>query len=178
MKRIDIKRKRAVIIALCVFLCLSLIGIVSEISNAKKVEAQKKAAAQEKKELEKYKSLKAPEKSVKFIIMKHFPSADIEYHEDTKEVYLNVKVSRNYDNENEAFDSEGTELAACVSEVMQFDKEVKWNDVTISSKKYPSIITCIFNSTAVQNINDWENFGKRDLIAVCDAYSDCTGAHK
>ena len=178
MKRTDAKRKRAIIIIICAFLCLGLIGIISEISNAKKVEAQKKAAAQEKKELEKYKSNKAPEKSVKFIIMKHFPSADIEYHEDTKEIYLNVKVSRNYDNENEAFDSEGTELAACVSEVMQFDKEVKWNDVTISSKKYPSIITCTFNSTAVQNINDWENFGKRDLISVCDAYSDCTGTRK
>lgn len=113
--------------------------------------------------------------SVESIIKSNFKDSDvkIEFDKETNNLYLDVKT-KDYSTAGGAFNVEGGRLARCVKEVMKFNKDVNWQDVTISCETYPSIITCIFNADAVKNISDWDNFTQSDIKSVCDAYSDCT----
>lgn len=113
--------------------------------------------------------------SVESIIKSNFKDSDvkIEFDKETNNLYLDVKT-KDYSTAGGAFNVEGGRLARCLKEVMKFNKDVNWQDVTISCETYPSIITCIFNAGAVKNISDWDNFTQSDIKSVCDAYSDCT----
>lgn len=113
--------------------------------------------------------------SVESIIKSNFKDSDvkIEFDKETNNLYLDVKT-KDYSTAGGAFNVEGGRLARCVKEVMKFNKDVNWQDVTISCETYPSIITCIFNADAVKNISDWDNFTQSDIKSVCDAYYDCT----
>lgn len=113
--------------------------------------------------------------SVESIIKSNFKNSEvkIELNKETNNLYLDVKT-KDYATADGAFNVEGGNLARCIREVMKFNKDINWQDVTISCETYPSIITCLFNADAVKNISDWTNFTQSDLKSVCDAYSDCT----
>ena len=113
--------------------------------------------------------------SVESIIKSNFKNSEvkIELDKKTNNLYLDVKT-KDYATASGAFNVEGGNLARCIRDVMKFNKNINWQDVTISCETYPSIITCIFNADAVKSISDWTNFTQSDLKSVCEAYSDCT----
>lgn len=112
--------------------------------------------------------------SVESIIKSNFKNSEvkIELDKETNNLYLDVKT-KDYATASGAFDVEGGNLARCIRDVMKFNKNINWQDVTISCGTYPNIITCIFNADEVKSISDWTNFTQSDLKSVCDAYSDC-----
>lgn len=113
--------------------------------------------------------------SVESIIKTNFKDSEvkIELDKETNNLYLDVKT-KDYATADGAFNVEGGNLARCVGEVMKFNKDINWQDVSISCETHPNIITCIFNADAVKSISDWSNFTQSDIKSVCDAYSDCT----
>ena len=111
--------------------------------------------------------------SVPDIVEKYFPGAEIEYHDDTKNLYFSV-ITDDDASIDIAVTTNGADLARCVGEIMQYDPETNIQDVTISSETFPQIITCIFNPEVLKSITDWENYTQSDIEGSCLAYSDGT----
>lgn len=105
------------------------------------------------------------------IVLSYFPTAEVEYDSETKNLYITAKVDSDI-SANSAFNVNGGKLARCVGDIMQKFPDTNIYDVTIYSETFPNILTCVFNPEKLKSITDWENFTQSDIASVCDAYSD------
>lgn len=111
--------------------------------------------------------------SVEEIVLSYFDGATVEYHEDTKNLYISAEVEDSATTDL-TFAAAGGDLANCIGDVMQFDPEVNWKTATLYTPTIPSLIDCMFNSDSVKAIEDWDNITQSDLSSVCDIYYDAT----
>lgn len=111
--------------------------------------------------------------SVEDIVLSYFDGAKIEYHEDTKDLYISAEVEDSATTDL-TFASAGGNLAKCIRDVMAFDSEVNWKTATLSTASIPSLIDCVFNPDSVKSVANWDDFTQSDLSSVCDIYYDAT----